>query len=239
MNTKKYAKSAGVAIAILVMAGSGCILKRGVDFGHPAGAAERIPIIRIAADFDETPVMTGQEKILLLPVLGKNIDETLLNELTGAISEEMRKYVPAFVFEVDPEGPLSGYITLENLSPTTDLFDQQEVARLGMLLGASHVLCSKVRDARVYAPQLIRIDFVLIDVASASTVADMEGTFDAREQQVQMAMSEYLQRRRGRKYDKTNLDVMLYSPSEYVQFVSAECCRALADRLWSDKPVFK
>jgi len=219
---------------------SGCVLKRGVDFGHIVGAAERIPIIRIAADADKPPpVLNGHEKILLLPILGENIDQKMLDELSADISEEMRKYVPAFVFEVDADGPLSDYITLENLSPTTDLFDQREVARLGSLLGASHVLCSKVRDARFYVPQLLRLDFVLIDVASASTVADMEGTFDAREQQVQMAMSEYLQRRRGRKYDKTNLDVMLYSPSEFAQFVSSECCRALADRLWSEKPILK
>lgn len=223
----------------MVMALSGCMLKRGVDFGYPVGAAERIPLIRIStAPGAEDPLVQDGAKILLLPVLG-DVDKEVLEQLRYDVSEEVRKYFNAFVFEVSADGPLSEYITLENLSPTTDLFDQTELSRLGQLLGASHVLACKIKDARFYAPQYLRLYFTLVDVSSALSVMELEGNFDAREQQVQMALADYLQRRRGRKFDKTNFDVMMYSPAEYMQFVTTECCRAMADRLWARKEVLK
>jgi hypothetical protein len=209
---------------------TGCATQRGVDFGHWSGAAEPVPVMRIYNE-DDGAALTGEEKILVLPTLG-SYDDPVLQRINGQLTEEMRRYFPVDLFEIDSGGPLSDYVNEKNLSPTTTEFDIREIARLGRLLGATHVLCSRLRNARFYAPQNLDLYFLLVDVEKDEAVLEMDAAFDASDQEVVIALDSYLQRRVARKYDRNNLNVMLNSPTEYGAFVSAQCTQALEETLW-------
>ena len=72
----------------------------------------------------------------------------------------------------------------------------------------------------------------MVDSASGAAIGEMEATFDAKEQQVVVALRNNLQSRRAREFDDSSLDVMLRSPSEFQNFVATVCCRELAQALW-------
>jgi len=215
----------------------GCLAQRGIDFGHWAQAGERIPVIRLATS-KANPELTGNESLLILPPTGPMSDD-LLRDLHDDLCQEMRNYTSAEVVSASRNGVLRDYLTEDNILLTRDMPNRTEVARIGRLVGATHVLCTRVREFRAYPPQVLSLCLVLVATDSSNPVAELDAGFDAADQQVVIALGRYLQRRRARKYDSQNLDIMLRSPSEYRSFVSAECSRALAGALWNNAPLKK
>ena len=126
-------------------------------------------------------------------------------------------------------GSLKEYVNQDNLSPITGVFDFQEVARVGRLLGASLVLCAWVREARVHPPQSLVLYFALVETASSQPIGEMEAAYNASEQEVVLAAQNHLQSRLARRFDNASLNLLLRSPEEYQTFVVAECMSLLAD----------
>ena len=215
---------------ILAVGLTGCVAQRGVDFGHWAGSPEMIPLTR-PYNIKKSERPTPADLIALLPPLGV-MQEKSNNEFQQRILQEAQKYFPARVIDIDPQGPLSEYLNGDNLAPTTGIFDFQEVARVGRLMSAKYVLSVWVREVRAHPPQRVTLYFAMVDSASSTAIGEMEATFDAKEQQVVVALRNNLQSRRAREFDDSSLDVMLRSPSEFQAFVATVCCRELAQALW-------
>ena len=219
----------GLAGLLAVLA-TGCVVKRGITFGHWAGTGEKISLIRVY-NLDSSLLPPRDAKIVVLPPLSQ-LPDIPRQEFKQILLKSLRNQVPVPIFEVDPEGPLSDYVREDNLAPTMGVFDFQEAARLGRLLGASHVLCTRVQNFRLHPPQVLAVYVGLVEATSGKVVMEMEGSYDASEQQVVMAMDDYLQSRRARGYDKTNLEIMMRSPIEFQTFVCTQCSKALAETLW-------
>ena len=215
---------------VLALGLTGCVAQRGVDFGHWAGSPEMIPLTR-PYNIKKSVKPNPADLIALLPPLGV-MQEKSNNEFQQRILQEAQKYFPARVIDIDPRGPLSEYLNVENLAPTTGIFDFQEVARVGRLMSSKYVLAVWVREVRSHPPQLVTLYFAMVDSASGTAIGEMEATFDAKEQQVVVALRNNLQSRRAREFDDSSLDVMLRSPSEFQGFVATVCCRELAQALW-------
>lgn len=215
---------------MLALGLTGCVAQRGVDFGHWAGSPEMIPLTR-PYNIKKSVKPAPADLIALLPPLGV-MQEKNNNEFQQRILQEAQKYFPARVIDIDPRGPLSEYLNAENLAPTTGIFDFQEVARVGRLMSSKYVLATWVREVRSHPQQLITLYFAMVDSASGAAIGEMEATFDAKEQQVVVALRNNLQSRRAREFDDSSLDVMLRSPSEFQGFVATVCCRELAQALW-------
>ena len=208
----------------------GCVAQRGIDFGSWAMSGSDIEILRVFYCKDREP-LTGEEVVLLVPPVGGMPAKNLV-DLHNNIYQEMKRAIPAVVFTLEREGMLGRYISEGNITLIGDRFDSHEVSLVGKAAGASHVLCVRVCEFRAYIPQVLALQFTLIETATGRIVAEMKATFDASEQQVVVAVGNYLQCRRARKYDDQNLDIILRSPSEYSAFVASECCDALRSALW-------
>jgi hypothetical protein len=208
----------------------GCVVKRGIDFGHWAASAEKIPLIR-QHNVDTTKLPGLDAKFALLPPIN-HMPEPTRAQFKDILLKVLRNHAPVQIFEVDEQGPLSEYVREDNLAPAAGMFDFKEAARLGRLLGASHVLCVRVRDFRLHPPQLLALYWAVVEAASGQVVVEFDASYDASEQQVVMAMDDYLQSRRARGYDKTNLEIMMRSPMEFHSFVCTQCSRTMAQTLW-------
>ena len=209
---------------------AGCVIKRGVDFGHWAASAEVVPLVRVFnTDLDAAPKENAT--VLVLPTISE-VPEPAKSAFYATFVNEFRYYFPYHLLEIDPDGQLSEYVQAENLMPTAGIFDFQEVARLGSLLGTPYVLCSRVRDARLHPPQVLAVYMALIESGSGQIIIEVDGTFDASEQQTVIAIDDYLQRRKARVYDRTSLDILLRSPKDFAAFACSECCRAMADNIF-------
>ena len=221
-------KRMGLGIAGILWASCGCVAQRGMDFGHWAGTSERIPLTR-TYNIQKNKHITADDVMVLLPPLG-NLPATGQNRFPQILLQEVQKYFPARIIEVTSDGNLKKYVSPDNLSPTVGVFDFQETARVGRLFGASHVLCTWVREARVHPPQSLALYFVLVEVASSQPIGEMEATYNASEQEVVIAARNHLQRRLARRFDNTSLHILLRSPEEYQTFVVAECMNILANQ---------
>ena len=209
---------------------TGCVAQRGVDFGHWAGSPEMIPLTR-TYNIRKSEKPAPSDLIALLPPLGV-MDEQSGHEFQQRILQEAQKYFQARVIDIDPKGPLSEYLNVENLAPTTGIFDFQEVARVGRLMSSKYILGVWVREVRTHPPQRVSLYMAMVDSNSGAAIGEMEATLDAKEQQVVVALRNNLQSRRAREFDDSSLDVMLRSPSEYQGFVATVTCRELAHALW-------
>ncbi|HBA84113.1 MAG TPA: hypothetical protein DCZ95_08475 [Verrucomicrobia bacterium] len=208
----------------------GCVVKRGIDFGHWAASAEKIPLIR-KYNVETSRLPGASARVALLPPIN-HMPEPTRTQFRDILLTDLRNHVPVQIFEVDEQGPLAEYVREDNLAPTVGVFDFQEAGRLGRLLGASHVLCVRVRDFRLHPPQVLALYLAMVETSSGQVIAEFDASYDASEQQVVMAMDDYLQSRRARGYDKTNLEIMMRSPMEFHSFVCTQCSRALAETLW-------
>ena len=228
---KPMSKRCTIWFGMALAAGlTGCVAQRGVNFGHWAGSPEMIPLTRpYNIRKSEKPV--ASDLIALLPPLGV-MEEKNSAEFQQRILQEAQKYFAARVIDIDPQGPLSEYLSVENLAPTTGIFDFQEVGRVGRLMSAKYVLAVWVREVRSHPPQRVSLYLAMVESASGAAVGEMEATFDAKEQQVVVALRNNLQSRRAREFDDSSLDVMLRSPSEFQGFVATVTCRELAHALW-------
>ena len=208
---------------------TGCVVKRGIDFGHWAGKPQTIPLVRIY-DVNESNMISSADSILLLPAV-TDMPDANKAEFQSVMYKQMRNYFPPNIAEVDPVGPLAEFVRQDNLMPTLGLFDFGEAARIGQLLGVTHVLCVWVRDYRLHPHQLRALTMAIVNSDTAEPVGRLDATFDASEQQVVQAVADYLESRTAREYDKVQLDIVLRSPYEYSMFVCDTTFRKFAEKV--------
>lgn len=212
---------------------SGCVVKRGVDFGHWARTGERMELVKVFINTAEAR-LKGNETMVLLPLLG-SMPQKYSQDLQNNLLQEMKNYFPVRIVAVKKDGPLSDYLEGENLLLNGNILNAQEIGRIGQIAGASHVICVVVNEFRAYQPQNLSLTIQVIDSKLCSTVAEVNANLDCAEQQVVMALADYLQGREARKMDVQSLDILLRSPTEFGAFASAKCAKIMADNLWPDK----
>jgi hypothetical protein len=208
---------------------SGCVLQRGEDFGSWAGRPEATTLVRITKDPEIRPLATA-DRCLLLPITGE-LPEPQARMLQQTFFREACNYLTANIIELKDNERPAGYATRHNLYPDGITLNVQEASRLGALLGMTHVIAVYVREYRPYHPQVLTLRLALVDVRTKRQCVNMEAAFDATQQQLMKTMAEYLQARRARKNDTTNLEIMLRSPTEYAAFAASFCCKSLSQTL--------
>jgi len=206
---------------------------RGYDFGSWASTPEPVPLVCLHRSDDGAKQLTADERMLVLPLVGE-VDEGTLGTLRAILREETRKYLPCRMLQIASDGRLAAYVEEENLLHMDGRFNEEEVARLGRYMGASHVLAARLCDARFYPPQNLEIALVMVETVSGEPIVEMKAGFSASEQSVVAALGRHLDQRQARRYDRISLDFMLRSPTEYGRFALAECCRALSKELWEE-----
>lgn len=192
------------------------------------GRAENIPLIRVYNVGDQG-APTSRDTILILPPLGHA--GMYQSKLLSSFQEEFQKYFNARVVSVSGEGRMGEYVNQQNLVPEDGFFDFEEIKRFGSIMQSEYVACIWVQEVRAYPPQVLSLYMTILDVNAGSLLIELDATFNASDQKVVVALQDYLQRRRARRFDRQNLDVMLQSPTEFHQFVAAECSRAMAQEL--------
>ncbi|MBI3987062.1 MAG: hypothetical protein HY343_09090 [Lentisphaerae bacterium] len=227
-----------LAVGAILMLISGCTTaQRGRDFGFWAQSGEPMNLIRFMPA-QARPTIKATDSIALLPLLGA-MPQSNLAALNKSLLAEARFYFQCSVAEVDRDGKMAEYLTPSNLMPMNGLFNVQEAARIGRLIGATHVLCGRIQQARLDPPQRLQLHFTLVETASMKSLVDMVAQYDAGEQNVAIELDRYLRLRSSRKYDQGSLEIVLRSPSEYGAFVAVQCMRALSERLWGGKGLKK
>jgi len=217
----------------LMLISSGCVAKRGVDFGHWARTAERVELVKVFVDSEHTN-LKGNEIVLLLPPFG-SILEKHRKDLQNNLFQEMRNYFPARVIMLEKNSSFSEYLDGDNMLYSGNVVNPQEAGKIGQLAGATHVVCVVVNELRPYQPQNLSLTIHVIDSKLCKSIGEMNANLDCAEQQVVMAMSDYLQGREARKHDIQSLDILLSSPTHFSAFASAKCSKVLAENLWKGK----
>ena len=215
--------------AVTLLFTGGCVAQHGEDFGSWIGRAEPTSLVRITRDPD-TQALQSTDRCLLLPIIG-DMSEASTQLLQQDFFREACNYLPANVSLLPANVRAATYASANNLYPDGITLNVQEACRLGALLGVNYVLAVQVRDYRPYHPQVLTLRLSLLDVNARRLRICMEAAFDARQQQLVTAMSDYLQARRARKYDTNSLEIMLRSPAEYAAFSASFCCQSLASTL--------
>ena len=216
------------ATAALLLS-SGCVVQRGEDFGSWIGRAEPTSLVRITKDPATLPLKSA-DRCLLLPVNG-DMSDAATQRLQQDFFREACNYLPANVCLLPANARAANYASAKSLYPDDITLDVQAACRLGALLNVNYVIAIQVREYRPYYPQILTLRLSLLDVAAQRQRICMEAAFDARQQQLVTAIGDYLQASRARKYDNTNLDIMLRSPAEYAAFAANFCCQSLANTL--------
>jgi hypothetical protein len=219
----------GLVLCATLMS-TGCVVWRGADFGHWARTGDKIPLVR-AFTVDQMPAWDGTEQFLVLPPQGKGIPPDLMKLLHQNLMAELRNYLPVNVHALADTPAADPLVEQGNLMTTGGTLDINEVSRLAALVKATHVVAVQVMEFRPYPPQKVALRLLVVDVALQQTLLNLDGTFDAAEQQVLLALSDHLQSRRARRFDIQSLEVMLQSPMEFSGFVCARCADAAAEEL--------
>jgi hypothetical protein len=226
-----------IIIAFISFLFVSCVSKRGVDFGYWARSGESINTIHVFTP-DTNRNMAVCKRVLILPPIG-DMPAANLDKLQNNLQKEMQNYFAEPVFTLDKNGDLREYLRKGNITAASDQFNYTEIGKIGEIAAVSHVMAVRVRDFRPYPPQILSVHLVLIESESDNVIAEINANFDASQQVVVLSADDYLQRRLARNYDSQSLDMLLSSPSEYSLFVSAECCRALAEKLKYNKVLKK
>ena len=180
------------AAAVAFMAG-GCVAKRGIDFGHWARTAERVELVKLFIN-SQAGKLKGDEIMLMLPPYGKVPSPNRL-DFQHNLLQEMRNYLPVRVISINKDGSFSDYLDRENILLAGNIIDAREAARIGTLSGATHVICPIINEFRAYPPLVLSLTLHVVDCKLSKNVAEINANFDCKEQQVVMALSEYLQGR--------------------------------------------
>lgn len=198
---------------------AGCVAFRGSDFGHWARLADYIPLIQ--ARLPSGPSTNAVHNVLLLTPLGGG-SESERKIIGETLYQELRTRLGPTSLALDDKDPVNRYVNSANLldgdTPRTD-----EIVRLGSMAGASHVVCMTVRDWHPYPPQRLNARLFIVDVSARSLAVEVDACLDAAEQQVVMALGEYLQERRAMPFEKYSLQIILQSPSEFLRFATSVC----------------
>lgn len=212
------------ALSCFLAAGSGCVAKHGVDFGHWALTPERRQLVRFRAAPDA--FLKLDSTIAVLPVIGEMPSDNAERFRTQLVLN-LQDHLPLNMITPAGEVAESPLLKKENLvdAGTPRL---TEIAGAGKIMEASDVLCIFITEFNPYPPQKIYFQAWLVRTSDASLSGTFSGAFDAAEQQTVIALAEYMQSRRARKYDDNNLDIMLQSPSEFSDFVCSYAARHMA-----------
>jgi hypothetical protein len=223
---QRWRTAAGVtAPGVAILFSAGCLAQRGADFGHWSRTPERIELVRVFKTESDTPFAVG-ERMLVLPPVGQGLEEARRG-LLNHILREIQYASAVHPFQIGDRVLPARYWREDNVADATGRFDLQEVVRIGRLFETRYVLCVHVRAWRPYAPQVLALHMTLVHVEAGERVAELNASFNAAEQQVVVAMDDWLQARRARKYDAQSLDIMLRSPAEFGAFATARCVQSL------------
>lgn len=202
----------------------GCVAQKGVDFGHWAMTAERRQLVRVTVE--QEAWLSSSSTIAILPLVGK---------MSGTNSERFRQQLGL---------NLQDQIPLNLITPSEEIADSpllqednlirggnpriSEIAGAGKIFEASHALCIWITEFNPYPPQKIYFQAWLIKTSDSSLCASITSSLDAAEQQTILAAAAYMQSRRARPYNETNLDILLQSPMEFSDFVCYYSSRHIA-----------
>jgi len=215
-----------LGLLILCVTLPGCLASKGVTFGHWARTAEKVNLVRVMTQADAPEFMPDQI-ILILPPIGRIPDDNRMT-LYNNICREAGNYLPGRIVKLNEDERLREYLSADNIAGMSDSFNTHEIAKLGYLFSADHVIATYISEFRPYHPQIINIHMAVVQTEKNRAVVELTAFLDAGEQQVLLAMSDYLQSRRARKFDFQNLDIMLNSPAEYGSFAATLCLKAIA-----------
>jgi hypothetical protein len=214
--------------AIVVL--SGCVVRPGRDYGSllyrpsPFFQVQMLDL-RIAAE-DPLPI----RDLLLLPPVG-DAPMDVVREFPLLQWQELQQVLMGVVRMPRPGGPYVQYAGTSNLMGSNGRIDVEELFRIGLLAGASHVLLPVIVDYRPYHPQRITMEWVLLQVANRSVSMIVVGAIDASEQRVLIAADAYLRHRKASPYDSSSLDMLLRSPRAFTGFAMHEAVAALQGKV--------
>jgi hypothetical protein len=213
-----------LATAIIL---NGCVAKRGVDFGHWALIAERRELVKMQVADHAT--LSRKSTLCVLPVLG-SMPADLSLRFRNQLVLNIQDHVTLEIVTPPEDENLSAVLKADNLlkNGTPRL---SEISGAGKVFDTSHVLCINATDYSPYPPQKINFEGWLVNSSNSKVEGSFTASLDASEQQTVLAVGEHMQSRRARPYDEANLDIMLQSPSEFIDFASAYTARHLARQM--------
>lgn len=224
---RSFLMATGLGLCLVWMAG-GCAARLGRDYGHPVfPAAEYYHIQHIQR------VLSGEERgliyidrLLLVPPAGE-IPPELAEVFMHSLRQELQQILPGSVQVPESRGTYASYVTEGNLLLDSGRPNTEELARMGGVAEASHVLFVRLLDFRPYPPQRISMEWTLVDVKAEAERLLLVGGMDASEQVVLIAADRFLRERRAFPYTSENLDLLLRSPRAYSSFAVAQAVNAL------------
>lgn len=224
LNWRAFLVSAGLGVCLTGMVG-GCAARLGRDYGHPVfPAAEYYQIQRVWSG--EERGLLFIERLLVLPPRG-DVPPVLAEVFLHSLRQELQQILPGVVQVPESRGGYASYLTEANLLYDSGWPSAEELARMGGMAGASHVLFVRLLDFRPYPPQRILMEWTLVDVEAEAERLLLVGGMDASEQVVLVAADRFLRERRALPYTTENLELLLRSPREYSSFAVSQAVNAL------------
>jgi len=203
----------------------GCAARLGRDYGSVFfPSADYYQVQRVGHDDRAGPLPI--ERLLLTPPVG-DVPHLLSEVLLGNLRQELQQVLPGVVHIPEDRGAYAPYVTVDNLVSEDGRPVLEELARVGGLAGASHVLFIRLHEFRPYPPQRIFMEWTLLDVRTRTLVLGLIGGMDASEQTVLVAADQFLRERRALPYTSESLDFLLRSPREYSKFAVVQAVGAL------------
>ncbi len=223
-------------VAFLFCGSVGCAVRQGRDYGHvlfrPAPFF-RVQLVHTSAAQEDVLIIRD---LLLLPPVGEAPGD-IVREFPLLLWQELQQVLAGAVRMPRPGGVYVQYADVNNLVSDHGLVNTEELARIGFLAGASHVLLPKIVDYRPYHPQRITMELLLLRVVDQSVVMVIVGSLDASEQRVLMAADSYLRHRKATPYDTENLDMLLRSPRAFTGFAMHEVVLVLKGKVLPEREV--
>ena len=220
-----------IILAAMLFCGSvGCVVRQGRDYGHVLFRPSpffRVQLLQTSETQDEV-LEIGD--LLLLPPVGEAPSD-IVREFPLLMWQELQQVLAGAVRMPRPGGIYVQYADVNNLVSDHGRVHTAELARIGFLSGASHVLLPKIVDYRAYHPQRITMELLLLRVSDQSVAMVIVGSLDASEQRVLMAADSYLRHRKATPYDTANLDMLLRSPRAFTGFAMHEVVLALRGKV--------
>lgn len=227
------AQTATLAV-LAALALSGCIAQYGSEFGHWSSLQENVPLYRVDCPSPIPPPLNTQT-VAILPALG-SLPERERRALDSIILQTARQTLCAQTITVDPSGPMAGYVSSENLLTDAGGINLTEAALIGSVLESAYILTVHVQELEALPPQRIVMVLTLMDTAKARPVASIAVCLRAQDQRTQAELAEYLKVRIARKYDRSSLDIILRSPTEFQTFAMVRSLQTLNTALWQPPP---
>lgn len=233
--TRTLPAAIGALALISTLVLNGCIAQYGSDFGHWSSIQENVPLYRIDCPTSPIPPPQNTQTIAILPTLGA-VPERERRALDSIILQTARQTLSAQTVAVDPAGPMGSYVAGENLLTDAGGINQTEAALIGAILESAYVLTVHVQELEALPPQRVVMVLTLTDTAKAQPIASVAVCLRAQDQRTQTELAEYLKVRIARKYDRSSLDIILRSPTEFQTFAMVRSLQTLNAALWPLPP---